>query len=744
MLPYIGLAFQATLFRCRFMNASLMYGNMKKIHAEINANPERYGVKIRFTTLSQYADHVNSLKMKFPVHRWPIDFEYGWPHVIPVPQDGPPIPPSGTPLQANTTTQYQTGAPVSRAAFKQRARQVSAIHHAAEVAHALAVAHGKMQSIETDLFPAWDGLGIVQHHDAMPGTMSTKGTFTSWGTNGQDQGPLHAGAVACGMGSRYSDTDCLALEDYFKRLSAGYNASMEVLGKALAALSSDGSAGGDLHSPEQDGSSAFITVFNPLGCQHSAVVEVKLPSALHVSARSSPPQVTSHLTGKAVMAQMKADGSALYFKVALPASGSLSFHLSKAKSSSTTQWPNVTHTAPTTPVANSAIEVSFTADGALASIKNLKDGVSVAAKQQYMNYLTNQGGPYMLVEKAAAKPLEMATSDGTGVQTVTGPIFTEVVQTFNGWGSASSTQPGPTRLMQTTRMVSGAVDVVEVMHDIPVLPMDHELISRITTDLGSETIWTDDTGFELYPRPLNHSLPISGSYHSLVNSAVMKSVEESGGSQRQLAVLSRHTMGVAALSAGELEYMMMRRISGTDNQGPWPLNETTPITVHTALLAGASKTVDRLRMRRVMEEENQPVVMYKTGGSGSSGNSSQATLGNLPAGLHLLSLYVRHPRDSGADGTELVVQLQNVVEHSQPVTLKGGLQAVLGKAVSVESCTEMTLTLQQPLASNKRMTWLAADATTGGETPAASDCCDCDLSVATLDIRSFVIKLKSQ
>ena len=65
------------------------------------------------------------------MHRWPTDFEHGWPHVI-----------SLAPLVPNASVQYQTGAPVSRAAFKQRARRVSALHHAAEVAHALAVGVG--------------------------------------------------------------------------------------------------------------------------------------------------------------------------------------------------------------------------------------------------------------------------------------------------------------------------------------------------------------------------------------------------------------------------------------------------------------------------------------------------------------------------------------------------------------------------------------------------------------------------
>jgi hypothetical protein len=44
------------------------------------------------------------------------------------------------------------------------------------------------------------------------------------------------------------------------------------------------------------------------------------------------------------------------------------------------------------------------------------------------------------------------------------------------------------------------VDVVDVLHGIPVIPEDRELISRLRTDLGSDTLWNDDTGLELYPR----------------------------------------------------------------------------------------------------------------------------------------------------------------------------------------------------------------------------------------------------
>ena len=326
------------------------------------------------------------------------------------------------------------------------------------------------------------------------------------------------------------------------------------------------------------------------------------------------------------------------------------------------------------------------------------------------------------------------------MRTITGPVFTEVIQSFTGWGSASLTQPGPKELTQTTRLTAGDSDVVMVSHGIPVIPMDRELISRINTDLESDTVWTDDTGLELYPRKLNSSLPISGSYKSLVNSAVLKADD----GKRALSVLTRHTMGVAVLAPSELEYMMMRRISGTDDQGPWPLNETTPITVHTALLAGRGATVERLRLIRALEQENQPAVMYHQIATAAADRSDAAPkLGKLPAGVHMLSFVVRMPRDDeSAPPTEVVIQLQNIIEHNTPTVLAGGIAALLPWA-SLDTCTETTLTLQQPLAQNRRLVWRANDGTTSGTTPVAVDDCTVAIEVGPLDIRSFVVVLKS-
>ena len=112
---------------------------------------------------------MHSLDLTFPLKQFPTSFQYGWPHLIP--QN----------LTGNNTIQYQTGAPVSRASFKNNARTTSARHTAAERAVAMAVAYNNSpganrSKLKAQLSPAWDAVGIIQHHDAMTGTMSALGT----------------------------------------------------------------------------------------------------------------------------------------------------------------------------------------------------------------------------------------------------------------------------------------------------------------------------------------------------------------------------------------------------------------------------------------------------------------------------------------------------------------------------------------------------------------------------------------
>jgi hypothetical protein len=127
---------------------------------------------------------------------------------------------------------------------------------------------------------------------------------------------------------------------------------------------------------------------------------------------------------------------------------------------------------------------------------------------------------------------------------VVGPLMSQVWQT---WASGNG-------LHQRYR-ISLASPAVEVYHASGTLPSSRELISRISTDLLTNShVHTDSTGFyELKGRPLNLTGPISQNYHALVQTAAL--IEKGGSAGREMAVLTRRTMGVASLTDGEMEYV---------------------------------------------------------------------------------------------------------------------------------------------------------------------------------------------
>jgi hypothetical protein len=105
--------------------------------------------------------------------------------------------------------------------------------------------------------------------------------------------------------------------------------------------------------------------------------------------------------------------------------------------------------------------------------------------------------------------------------------------------------------------LSPASAAVEAYHASGTLPSSRELVSRISTDLQtSSRLHTDSTGFyELKDRPLNLTGPVSQNYHALVQTAAL--IENKGPASREMAVLTRRTMGVASLADGEMEYVQL-------------------------------------------------------------------------------------------------------------------------------------------------------------------------------------------
>lgn len=118
-------------------------------------------------------------------------------------------------------------------------------------------------------------------------------------------------------------------------------------------------------------------------------------------------------------------------------------------------------------------------------------------------YQTRFGGPYCLVEEGEAVSLN---ENAPTVRHVDGPLFSEVLSTRQ-WGESETGL-----LAVSVRLTRGTSDdaVLTLEHTIPVIPWNHEVIYRIHTDLDTESILHDDSGFELYPSEPDQNLPISG------------------------------------------------------------------------------------------------------------------------------------------------------------------------------------------------------------------------------------------
>ena len=281
------------------------------------------------------------------------------------------------------------------------------------------------------------------------------------------------------------------------------------------------------------------------------------------------------------------------------------------------------------------------------------------------------------------------------------------------------------------------------------LPGDRELIYRLETDLATKSILrTEASGMgELYERPLNTTASIAQNYHALVQTAVIRDEVKAGESGRELAVLTRRTMGVASLNVGDLEYMLQRRITAaSDNQGPWPLDDQTPMQEeHIQLVVGTQGAVEAARFPLAMDLEH-PLVTYAYDIDIDEPSAlrwqapprlSAAAAGRgLPAGVWA-ELMVR--LDPPSPNTTFMVHLQNMAGLA-PVVIPSLAEAL---GLPVHGCVETTLTMQQTRAANEavRLSWPAEGGGAGGGGASGSGrAVDCRLPTITLealDSRTF-------
>jgi hypothetical protein len=265
-------------------------------------------------------------------------------------------------------------------------------------------------------------------------------------------------------------------------------------------------------------------------------------------------------------------------------------------------------------------------------VVELHTNVSTNVKQQYMQYLDGPGGAYCMIEQSEAVPLPLPFM----VSTVKGPVMQEVVQSYAyGHGLTQRVRLTPSR--RVLEFIHDGGELAAGRELISRLTTDLMTGGTAGGSSGSSSggsggdgggsggsggsgeVWQDASGFvEMHRRPMNYSGSIGQNYHALVqtaclaetstntdtaastatNSSSSSSISSSSGGGggggtsinsatvakgrlakgRQLALLTRRTMGVASLGAGQIEYMLMRRMAdASDNQGPWPLDDAEPM-----------------------------------------------------------------------------------------------------------------------------------------------------------------------
>jgi lysosomal alpha-mannosidase len=235
------------------------------------------------------------------------------------------------------------------------------------------------------------------------------------------------------------------------------------------------------------------------------------------------------------------------------------------------------------------------------------------------------------------------------------------------------------------------------------------------------TWWTDSNGRDSDKRVFNYrpswnytvEEPVAGNYVPI--NAFIYTTDISTG--QTLSVMTDRSQGGASLADGELEVMVQRRLQHDDNRGVGePLNETgldgnglIVRTVHCVSLDPSTAAAGVTRRTALADLMWRNLARFAPMPSGVSPAQWVSTYkptfsgvtAALPANVHLLTVHSWSP-------TTLLVRLSHSYETgeggamSQPATVN---LAGLFSGITLQSCTETTLTANQPLASAPKWTY---------------------------------------
>ena len=702
-----------------FQNASSWFGNMSLVVDAINRNSSRSGVTIRFATANEYFDAL---------------------HQEPPPLETAPLENEFEPLAASSDGSYMTGAVASRSQLKAAVRKVGSKLRMAEVLHAvspLAAAPG--DAARRVLLEANRAVGLLQHHDALPGTMTSSMQMDS-------KDCLYSADCHC------RDASCEVLEDYLYRLGNASDGLKNLTVAATAAIAHATAAGtGQIRADGSD-NRTWIAVSNPLGHDRTEMVDV-VASDLPAEWRGNLSALTVlDAANKPVLAQVAWQEPLFYFEATVPALGVAVFSVT-ADISTAGKYTIPSSLAPngTSWIESSGLRLDLDlSKGAAAHVTHKASGLSSKLIHELRQYEDTAGDSYRMIQRSPSRDLFNASGWLAAPVVERGPLYQQVVS----YNYCNEGDDCPRGLHTRVRVQRTQPDVIDWIHEWSSVPLDTQLSIRLTTDLRTGGAFhADESGFEMRRFEHNASKPIAGNYRSIVQTASIADEDAA------LAVLSESTWGLASLGTGQLELLIQRRLSNRTHDdagnplthmGPFPLDDDLTALPYSAITSmhgsggnaplravfGPPDAVEQVRTMRALEHEF-PLASTQISGKPARTHLAPLVPGALAEGVHVLSFAARLASNGSTGNTkpQWVLRLQNVLQNSPAIVVGDIAKLFNPQVLRVASCVETTLTLQQHRSANHRYAWWPEDGPNGQK---HEECTK--VSLTPKDIRTFVLE----
>ena len=687
----------------KFKNAERQFSNMDRLMEVINSNPSQYGMKIQYSTLSDYFAAVAASGVKFPLVAGGDFFPY-----------------------ADNEDSYWTGYYTTRPLLKAKSRKLNHILRACEGLLVL-VRSSPRSNLDTerhtlplqfweDQLKAIEGAraetALFLHHDAITGTSRTQ-----------------------------------VVADYMNRMDQSTEALMRIQARMIEHLltKEPNPPPSFTHdaltfTPPQGGGEDLhpVVFYNSLGWVRREVVSVRTTSRntriFSAANEEVPCQIdvvwselgnealapSANLFSVSFLAEIPPLGATTYFVSVGSGSAppephkvTMSFtsvHVSpimrsRGEQSYTSKFLRYTDYNPSEQcVQNRYLKACFDSDtGLVNSVEELAPSRAELKgpfefRQRFGKYATSRSGAYIFRPQNAAEMYQPDAGKQTTLRITRGPIVSRVAVQFHGvdviyelMGDADVSEElgGHLSVVSSVAVEAGNQEVVCVFSSATLLSS------------GTAREFTTNSGLDFVKRASKDGNQ-AANFYPMVLGARMEGKRDGKG----YTIVSGHSMAVGSQKDGELELMMHRSLAQDDGRGlSEPVNDNSRLEVPlwVAFESGASD----FRFKRLSIRMNNPLrAFYKVAAPQAADSffnhdhveSAEAWAqrqhvtisplrAELPPHVHLLSLLAR---DSVSD--DIVMRFQHL-DSRRDSQWVGSLGEVFESTYSVSEVRRATLSL---------------------------------------------------